>query len=214
MSHPAQDRELLEGLPHAPLTFARREYLVSSRTDELTKISDWIENTAADRRIFWLHGAAGMGKTTLSRHLRNVLSESGRLAAHFFFSRNNQKQEDPGFIIGTLAYQLAHVDQEMGNVICKAIRSRSSDQQFSSQFQARVLNPLLAASFPLPMVIILDALDEYKDIVDLLDVLIELVPKMPRNVKIFLTSRPTFQSRLEYNNSKRMSWGFILPPTA
>jgi hypothetical protein len=183
----------LERLPHASLAFTKREYLASSRTDELAKIVDWIENPAAEKQVFWLRGAAGMGKSTLSSHLRDVLGRAGRLVAYFFFSRNDKKQEDPGFIIGTLAYQLAHLDQDMGNVICEAIRSRCPDLQFSSQFQARVLNPLLVASFTLPMVIIFDALDEYKDIVDLLDVLIELIPQMPRKVKLFFTSRPDSQ---------------------
>jgi tetratricopeptide (TPR) repeat protein len=193
LPRPTVDRELLERLPHAPLTFRKREYLVSSRTDELAKIIDWIENSAADKRVFWLRGAAGIGKSTLSSHLRDALCRAGRLAAYFFFSRNDNKQEDPGFIIGTLAYQLAHFDQRMGNAICEAIRSRCPDHHFSSQFQARVLNPLLMASFPLPMVIIFDALDEYKDAVDLLDVLVKLVPKMPPNVKLFFTSRPESQ---------------------
>jgi hypothetical protein len=40
------------------------------------------------------------------------------------------------------------------------------------------------------MVIIFDALDEYKDIVDLLDVLVKLILKMPPKVKIFFTSHP------------------------
>jgi tetratricopeptide (TPR) repeat protein len=191
--HPNQDRELLERLPRAPLRFATREYLVSSRTDELNKIVNWIENSPADKRVFWLCGAAGMGKSTLSSHLRDFLRRASRLAAYFSFSRNDKKQEDPAFIIGTLARQLALVDQGMGRVICDAIRSPSLDEQFASQFQARVLNPLFAASFPLPMVVILDALDEYKDILQLLDVLVELVPKMPPNVKLFFTSRPESQ---------------------
>jgi hypothetical protein len=186
---PAQDCELLDRLPRAPLSFAKREYLDSSRTDELNKIVNWIENSATDKRVFWLRGSAWMGKSTISSHLRDVLERAGRLAAYFFFSRNDQKQDDPGFIIGTLAYLLAHVDQDMGNVICDAIRSRCADQKFSSQFEARVLKPLLAATFPLPMVIILDGLDEYKDIIHLLDVLVRLVPKMPPNVKLFVTSR-------------------------
>lgn len=183
----------MERLSRPSLAFSKREYLPSSRTDELAKIIDWIENSTADKRVFWLSGGTGMGKTTLSTHLRDSLSRAGRLAACFFFSRNNGKQEDPGFVIESLAYQLAQVDQDMGNAICKAIRSRHPDQQFSSQFEAWVLNPLQAASFPLPMVIIFDALDEYKDVVDLLDAMTELVPKMPRNIRILFTSRPDAQ---------------------
>jgi tetratricopeptide (TPR) repeat protein len=202
-----QDRELLERLPRAPLRFSKREYLVSSRTDELNQIVNWIENSAAEKRVFWLRGAAGMGKSTLSSHLRDFLGRTGRLAAHFFFSRNDNKQEDPAFIIGTLAYQLALVDQGMRNVICDAIRSPYPDQQFSSQFQARVLNPLLAASFPLPMVIILDALDQYKDIVDLLDVLVELVPRMSASVKLFFTSRPESQIETRIRRMKAEELG-------
>jgi hypothetical protein len=141
-----------------------------------------------------------MGKSTLSSHLRDVLGRTGRLAAYFFFSRNDQKQEDPAFIIGTLAYQLALADQGLRGVICDAIRSPSPDQQFSPQFRARVLNPLLVASFPQPMVIVLDALDEYKDIVHLLDVLVELVPKMPPNIKLFVTSRQ--ERQIETRNPK------------
>jgi hypothetical protein len=183
----------LERLPRPSLGFSKRDYLPSSRTDELAKITDWIETSAADKRVFWLSGGTGMGKTTLASHLRDSLRRAGRLAACFFFSRNDEKQDDPGFIIEALAYQLAQVDQDMANAICKAIRSRRPDQQFSSQFQAWVLNPLLAASFPLPMVIIFDALDEYKDILDLLDVMTELIPKMPRNIRVLFTSRPDAQ---------------------
>lgn len=203
----AMDRELLERLPRPPLAFSKRDYLPSSRTDELAKIIGWIESSTADKRVFWLSGGTGMGKTTLSSHLRDSLRRAGRLAACFFFSRNDKKQEDPGFIIEALAYQLAQVDQDMANVICKAIRSRHPDQQFSSQFQAWVLNPLLAASFPLPMVIIFDALDEYKDIVDLLDVMTEIVPKMPRNIRILFTSRPDAQIQVRMRKLNAVELG-------
>jgi hypothetical protein len=56
------------------------------------------------------------------------------------------------------------------------------------------------------MVIILD-LDEYKDIIHLLDVLIELVPKIPPNVKLFLTSRPERQieTRIRQINAEELT---------
>jgi hypothetical protein len=116
--------------------FPKQEYLVSSCNNKLVKIVDWIENPATDKQVFWLCGAAGMGKSTLSSHLEDVLHRAGRLAAHFSFTCNMSKQEDPVFIIGTLAHQLALVDQGMRSVICEAIRFPCLDQQLLSQFQA------------------------------------------------------------------------------
>ena len=195
---PVKDDHLVESLPHASVIFDNQEYLVSTRIQTLTTISKWIEDPTADKRVFWLHGAAGMGKSTIAHHLRKVLGEAGRLAAHFFFKRHSKDQERPDFIIGTLAYQLAHVDRPLRAVICKAIRRISPDQLFSSQFKAFILSALLAGSFPLPVVIILDALDEYDDALKFLGVLAQSVPHFPPNVKLFLTSRyePEIESRM------------------
>jgi NACHT domain len=184
----------------------KHEYLASSHTDVLIKIAEWIEDPAADKQVFWLHGAAGMGKSTIAIHTMKVLQEAGRLAGHFFFDRNDKKQEDPGFIIGTLAYQLALLDQNMRAVVCEAIQFPSSEQQFLSQFKAHVLNALLVGSFSLPMVIILDALDEYKDILDFLNVLIKLVPSFPPHIKLFLTSRPDKQFKGPMAELKAEEW--------
>jgi hypothetical protein len=134
-----------------------------------------------------------MGKSTIARHLNDILDKSGRLVAHFFFNRNDTKQDDPGYITGTLAYQLAHISSDMKVAVCDSIRSPPNNRLFLPQFRARVLSPLLACHFSLPMVIILDALDEYKDILDLLKVLVDVIDDFPPNVKIFVTSRPVRQ---------------------
>jgi hypothetical protein len=194
----AKDITLLEKLPRPSITFDDQEYLASTRRYTLAKIVQWIENPAPENRVFWLHGATGMGKSTIARYLRKTLGDAGRLAAYFFFKRGSKDQERPDFVIGTLAYQLAHIEQRLKSAICNVIRNPPSDQLFPSQFKAFILNSLQAASFSLPIVIIIDALDEYNDALKFLDVLVEFIPQFPSNIKVLLTSRhePDIESRI------------------
>src|ERR1700742_4840524 len=57
-----------------------------TRKDLLRKIRLWTEDPEG-KGIFWLYGAAGTGKSTISRTVARSLAAKGVLSASFFFKR-------------------------------------------------------------------------------------------------------------------------------
>jgi hypothetical protein len=149
--------------------------------------------------VYWLTGFAGTGKTTIAQSVAYMAEERGCLAATFFFSRTTAERRRAAAVIPTLVYQLAHRHEIFRDCICRAV---SSDRDISERLvvtQAKTLfaDALQSSSqpLPLPLVIVLDALDECdkengREGGDLIPVLLHSLDKLPFSVKIFITSRP------------------------
>jgi hypothetical protein len=80
-----------------------------TRTNILQRANDWIDNPHREKKILWVCGPAGVGKSAIVQTLAESLSASGRLGATIFFSRPNGRA-DPQKVFPTLAYQLATRD--------------------------------------------------------------------------------------------------------
>ncbi|RKK30545.1 hypothetical protein BFJ66_g16269, partial [Fusarium oxysporum f. sp. cepae] len=61
-----------------------------------TVFSRWFAGGSTNRKLLWVNGHAGFGKTILSAHLVNHLSSTlSAPVAHFFFSSDHASREDP-----------------------------------------------------------------------------------------------------------------------
>ncbi|KAF9442214.1 hypothetical protein P691DRAFT_501514 [Macrolepiota fuliginosa MF-IS2] len=74
-----------------------------TRTTITNKIHHWLENPRLEKRLFWLRGLAGVGKSAIIQTVAEKLSDQGRLGASLFFSRTNGRR-DPRQVFTTLAY--------------------------------------------------------------------------------------------------------------
>jgi hypothetical protein len=165
--------------------------------DLLATIADWMKDRSGPS-VYWLSGAAGTGKTTVSQSVAKTAKELGFLTVAFFFSRSSDDRRSYGNVIPTLAYQLGS-NALLRPSICEAVASDNDIGVRTVQTQARqllsdVLTPLLANS-SLSLLIILDALDESKKndeqlyAGDLLPELLNVLQRVPF-AKFFMTSRP------------------------
>jgi chromosomal replication initiation ATPase DnaA len=73
----------LNGLPSHP-KYTRNEYLEKSRDDVIRDVSDWIAN--APESVLWIHGAAGLGKSTVAQELVHLLKSEDRLVGGVFLT--------------------------------------------------------------------------------------------------------------------------------
>ncbi|KAK5689931.1 hypothetical protein LTR17_026112 [Elasticomyces elasticus] len=98
--------------------------LPGTRTDLLGEISKWTANPQG-KRIFWLCGKAGVGKSTISRTIANDLDEEGRLGASFFFKRGRADRSHANLFFPTIARQLADKLPNFGHAIAAALEDDS-----------------------------------------------------------------------------------------
>jgi hypothetical protein len=151
--------------------------------------------------IYWLTGVAGTGKTTVAQSVAAMAEEDHCLAATFFFSRTSDAADRrrPAAVTPTIAYQLAYKHNTLRKQICHAISSDRDIRERTITTQAKtLLSDALATvvhSFPQPLLVILDALDECdkengREGGDLIPVLLDALARLPFEVKLFVTSRP------------------------
>ena len=57
--------------------------------------------------VYWLNGLAGTGKSAIAQTIAERMSESGKLGASFFCSRDFEDRSNLQLIFPTLAVQLA-----------------------------------------------------------------------------------------------------------
>jgi RecA/RadA recombinase len=178
---------------------------------------------SSQQRIFWLDGMAGTGKSTIARTVAHSCNDEGRLGASFFFSRGGGELETARTFVTTLAVQLARRHAALRTAICAAVHDHPdiAAQLLSEQWRRLVWGPcerlvrtqeeqaeaeadiLLPAAppVPLPLVVVIDALDECKAPTEIEFVLALLADGMndragePAPLKIFLTSRPEITVR-------------------
>ncbi|KAI3616867.1 nacht and wd40 domain-containing protein [Moniliophthora roreri] len=139
-----------------------------TRTRIIGELSEWIEDGSKPNRVFWLYGGAGVGKSAIAQTLAEKYVRT-RLAAAFFFSRNDSTRDNLALFVASIVYQFARSDQlwpVLGPKIVKAIRSnpRIFDTTVENQFQRLIIEPcslmIGAERENTSNVIIIDGLDE------------------------------------------------------
>jgi hypothetical protein len=119
-----------------------------------------------------------------------------RLAATFFFSRNNAVTRDAAALLPTIVYQLASRHTVFRSLSCTAVKSDPDVRDREIARQAKILlgNLVNATSSPLkPLFIVIDALDECEpgkddEGINAVRILIDTVASLP-SFKLFVTSR-------------------------
>ena len=151
----------------------------------------WAENPQ-DKKVYWLNGLAGTGKSTIAQTFCEMVAEAGILGASFFCSRDNLNRKELKHIFPTIAYQLACRHPVFRKRIIHIITKDPSVAEYSliSQLKDLIVVPL--SSTNISCVIVVDALDECVDnqpASALLSVLGRHVKDL-QSVKFFITGRP------------------------
>jgi len=162
-----------------------------TRRSVLFQLECWL-NDGEDRRVFWLNGLAGTGKSTIAQTFAEMSFADGKLGASFFCSRDFDNRSNLQSILPTLAFQLAHRYPHFRQELLPVLTA-SPDvgrESLCSQMDKLIVGPFQAAQTS--TLIIIDALDECQDeepASALLSVLSRYVDKIPL-VKFFITGRP------------------------
>jgi len=169
----------------------REGCLKGTRRDVLLQIEQWLMDEN-DRRVFWLNGLAGTGKTTIAQTFAETSFADGKLGASFFCSRDFENRSNLKAIFPTLAFQLAYQYPKFREQLLQVLRANPDVGQESlcSQLEKVIIRPLKATN--IPTLIIIDALDECKDkepASAILSTLSRYVDQIP-GVKFFITGRP------------------------
>jgi len=162
-----------------------------TRRGVLFQLECWL-NDGEDKRVFWLNGLAGTGKSTIAQTFAETSFADGKLGASFFCSRDFDDRSNLRSIFPTLAFQLAHRYPHFRQELLPVLTA-SPDvgrESLCSQMEKLIVGPFQAAQTS--TLIIIDALDECQDeepASALLSVLSRYVDKIPL-VKFFITGRP------------------------
>jgi hypothetical protein len=171
----------------------RQGCLQATRVKLLGEIRTWIDSQSP-KRVYWLNGLAGTGKSTIAASVCEELDRRRPLCFSFFISRKAPDLRSALKAIHTIAYQLAvSGSSQSRQAICRALQERPDllTKSLQEQVSALVTEPL--RHMP-PLVLVIDALDECETVglgrkgSDLLSVLADSVCSLA-HVKLFVTSR-------------------------
>jgi len=158
-------------------------------------ICTWIEDSS--KLVFWLYGAAGLGKSTLMHELVNRLQSVGRLATFTFFTFGSG--DDAAQMIRMMSRELAAMHSDAIPNIAKAIRNCDGTHVSIREYLAAyIIDPIHLLYYPHQLVIVIDALDEWSYYEVFLKEL-ECLPK-PSPVKFIITSRPNQSIEQAFSN--------------
>lgn len=170
----------------------REKCLDGTRADVLENIAQWAQ--ADTSNVFWLYGAAGTGKSTISHTVAAQMRRS--LAGCFFCKRDSPAQRDASRIIPTLASQMAVACPPYGELAIAALKNDRSlgSASIPIQFEELLQTPLEKLSgMEMPNhIIVVDALDECTPERDRAFIIksICLLNRVAPWLKFFITSRP------------------------
>ncbi|CAI6101034.1 unnamed protein product [Clonostachys chloroleuca] len=180
--------------------------LPDTRVELLQQIKEWALNANA-KPIFWLHGMAGTGKSTISRTVARDLAETGQLGASFFFKRGEADRGSLSKFFTTIAFGLAQRQPAVIPYVKSAADTYTDRNSFQDQFNKFIVQPLRSittAPETVPLVLIIDALDEC-DEDNHIKLLIRLFTSTKdvlfSKLRILVTSRPDLPVRLGFTTA-------------
>ncbi|KAL5357408.1 hypothetical protein BJX96DRAFT_172493 [Aspergillus floccosus] len=154
------------------------ECLEGTQVPMLQQIQSWMDDPNAPH-IFWLHGMAGTGKSTIARTVAAALDQGQTLDGNghldseralggsFFFRRTNKDREYAGALIHTLAAQLLYKLPGFAHYLQQVFEKKSFavvNQSLCDQWNDLVLVPLKELGklrrSRLVIFFVVDALDE------------------------------------------------------
>ena len=179
--------------------------LEGTRKEILNDITDWINNTEDPKsRVFWLHGNAGSGKSSIAHTIADRFNKLRRLGSCYCFDRNKIAEERHKKIFTTIAQDLADSDKQIRRELAAAVhldKSLRNTTDILQQWKELIMKPAdkLSEAMVGPVVIVIDALDESGG-ADSRQYLLRIlagtlndnqssISKLPPHVRILLTSR-------------------------
>ncbi|KAG9073756.1 hypothetical protein FRC06_011170, partial [Ceratobasidium sp. 370] len=103
-----------------------RTCLDGTRKEIISDITAWCESSNDSERLLWVHGHAGLGKSTIAASVCQKLDSLNMLAASFFCKRDDKERRDPQRVLTTAIHGLAHCQPAYAEALTTAILQNSS----------------------------------------------------------------------------------------
>ncbi|KAL0066536.1 hypothetical protein AAF712_006338 [Marasmius tenuissimus] len=190
-------RAAFSALHDSEARYPQPNVLPGTRRRILQELTDWVEDRSTDKsRVYWVYGAAGVGKSAIAQALSEKYTQTQQLAAAFFFSRNDASRDKLGPFIPTIAYQ--HLISRtlkplLGPLVDYTIRSMPEiwEKIWEQQFKGIIQEPWAQVDprrwATLPRLVIIDGVDECVDVTSqrrLLKTIQACTPSPPRLLDI------------------------------
>src|SRR6267154_1364783 len=183
-----------------------KKCLPGTREEIIEEITAWINNTEDDApRVFWLHGNAGTGKSSIAHTIAYYFRELGRLGSCYCFDRTQAAQRRDQKVFTTIARDLSDRDEQMRSALANVVHhdlSLATTPDIMQQWKEFIMKPASKLSDGMvgPILIVIEALDESgeedtrKHLLRILAGKVDdddsRITKLPANFRILITSRP------------------------
>jgi len=170
-----------------------------TRESILNQIIAWVTNGPGQKGVdlstpYWIYGLPGIGKTSLAHSICGKLDERKQFAGAFFCRRDDTNSNEPRNILPTLIYQLAKTSRSFRSIVTEYLQENQhiTPQSMQNTLFLEFIRSTPCHSNQLPLVVVIDALDECGDTQSraaILKVLVEAAA-LASWLKIIITSRP------------------------
>ncbi|KAG9081756.1 hypothetical protein FS749_007415, partial [Ceratobasidium sp. UAMH 11750] len=143
-----------------------RACMPGTRVAVIGDITGWVQKSNQRRQLVWVHGLAGLGKSSIATSVCKELDERGMLATSFFCKRDNPELRDPHRVLTSIAYRLALRWKPYGEAVVAVVKAdpEVGSQHLQPLCDALLVKPLKAAAASNEpdrlLTIVVDALDE------------------------------------------------------
>src|SRR5882762_928938 len=168
-----------------------------TRKEILDDIMDWIADISDTARcFFWMSGDPGVGKSAIPASIAKESKRRRVLWAQLFINRNDARTVDPRFFFPSIAQQMSKSSLAVEYAVQATLKEQPElmiDDILIDQAKKLFVNTIRIAcnASPTPVVIVVDALDEtdIKKLKDTAKIFSEVLLDLPRNAKVFISSR-------------------------
>ncbi|KAJ3519454.1 hypothetical protein NMY22_g13194 [Coprinellus aureogranulatus] len=137
------------------------EYLEGSREGDVEEILQWIDSAPPGELVLWVRGAAGVGKSTLARHLTHLLRDKNRLGASVSISAVASDARGVESVVKIFAREMITIHPEVIPFIRSALSS-CHGAPLGRHIQEYICNPSRSLRLPGSAIFLLDATDEWE----------------------------------------------------
>lgn len=205
-----EKRQVLDAIPHAQgagwdeKRQQAKRCVDGTRQELLREIKEWVEGIG-DARVkektgFWLQGLAGTGKSTVARTVAEDLYDAGYVVASFFFRRGEEGRSSTDLFVTTILRQLAGYPELFEPLIKRFNETETGAKLLAREWRRLIKEPLDSISHRM-VVLVIDAVDESKDMMALQDEMFDFLSEPSNfdgcNLRVFVTARPHVQGKSE-----------------
>ncbi|XP_046857522.1 uncharacterized protein LOC124450915 [Xenia sp. Carnegie-2017] len=170
-----------------------KKYLEGTREWLFEKLDTWFNDRSEDAaNVMILIAGPGVGKSVFATEVCRRYSEKKKLAASHFCRYNRSEYRNPRILMESLASNMCDTISNFKSKLTEELQRNHSHESITDKFLVLLNNPLHLLEDHEPMLLVIDALDESQ--VDgkseLLELIAEEFDRLPKWIKIFITSRP------------------------